>query len=557
MVERMVDTRSLLDIGQRQFPVEHVGLVIGTCGATPYVHLQLAVARKHFGDDFPILVVNDGEEQDFEPRYIEGLKAICNNLKADFRPGPRLGHMFGDLRVFSEGLEWAEEKNVQLLVKLSRRYIPLVSWRHGLLCLAGANQHASAFSRFHDDNPKGLFRTDCIALRVQKWHAMNFRESIREIMDNTPEHFQVEPFIYANAKSLGGWETWDLIGPNFYTAFPNALQWRGIDPAVYADLARSLSLKGLNGEPYRDADFEPNAEHFTAFGADGTTRSTMTAVPMSEVRFRELAVDEDGNPVGPSTPKEPDTTKPLLFTQADDAFAEGAVKLLRTVKEHADGVFMAHVCLCDHTLSSVEWARLHSAGWTMQSVSVPDLQVGSVPQRSALFRTRVAEVASLLYPDAKHALFLDADTMLVDSIDEIKRWPEMLGNDLVAACLHEDRKDWYNIGVLYINLKRWADEEIGRKLLENLEKMKGAGIAKPDTGIPYDEHILSALFSSAGVTTLAKRWNITPGEVGQEAFSHKIVHFRGPKPWHDEYDKKFEFLLGGDFEKYKRLWREV
>lgn len=242
------DTSSLPDISQRQSPVENIGLVLSTCGTVPYVHLQLENAARMFGrGGIPILVVNDGDE----PRQgADKLAALCEEYGVEFQAFPYAGHCCGDLRAIVTGLRWADEHNIQLLAKFSRRFIPLVPWRYKLLAAAATNRRAAAFSRFHNDRQGTLFRTDGIVFRVGKWMAPEVMSVFDETLELGRQNVHVENMIWSQVKTIGGWELWDLHGPDFYRAHQDVMQWRGCLPCHYGDLARAFSL------PYNDDDFD-------------------------------------------------------------------------------------------------------------------------------------------------------------------------------------------------------------------------------------------------------------------------------------------------------------
>ena len=243
-----VNTSGLCDLDQRAAPIENIGLVIGTVKSVAMVHLQLEMAARMFGrGGLPILVVNDG---DTETEWsADSLRKICDDYGADFYAGPHIGHATGDLRVFVKGLEWSEDRNVQILVKLSRRYVPLVPWRHKLLCLASANQQCAVFARRNCDRADGLFRTDCIALRVRKWKNELVSTIFPEAIKRNNKSTCVESIILSITRSIGGWEWWDLVGEDMHRPYAQALQWRGILPCHYGDTSRWLGL------PYGDGDF--------------------------------------------------------------------------------------------------------------------------------------------------------------------------------------------------------------------------------------------------------------------------------------------------------------
>lgn len=244
-------TEQLQGQGQRQAPIETVGLVIGTAGGVPYVHLQLEQARRMYDGGLPILVVNDGEDSRTEAPQ---LRELCEKYGATYKDGPYLGHSTGDLRVFKLGLEWADANGITLLAKFSRRFVPLVSWRHGLIATAAGNLTAAAFTRKNMDTMGGLFRTDCIALRVRKWRDKEFLDVIEESLKRVWLNVSVEPMMEALTRVRGGWELWDLIGIDFHRACKTALQWRGVEPCHYGDLSRELGLD------YKDEAFVLNVD---------------------------------------------------------------------------------------------------------------------------------------------------------------------------------------------------------------------------------------------------------------------------------------------------------
>lgn len=243
----LIDTTALQGQDQRQTPIETMGLVIGTASGVPYIHLQLETARRMYGPGgLPILVVNDGEGEGFGN---DELKELCEEYGAEFRTGPCLGHSTGDLRATLWGLDWADKLGIDLLVKFSRRFIPLVPWRHQLTVLASENRESACFTRRHGDRPDGLFRTDAIAFRVRKWRNDKVNRILGECLERHWKNVSVEPLILSLAKQAGGWAMWDLLGPDFYRPYAKAMQWRGLTPHHYADLSRWYGLS------YTDEDF--------------------------------------------------------------------------------------------------------------------------------------------------------------------------------------------------------------------------------------------------------------------------------------------------------------
>lgn len=150
MIERILTT-----------PHPTVGLVIGTHGSVPYIHLQLELWRRCYGN-IPLLVHDDCSPEG------EELRALCDLYGADFsRNDEPFGHFAGDLTAFAHGLRWAQENGIELLAKFSRRFAPRINWVMELQLLAYVTQYAtfSNVCQFHQFG----FRTECLGMHVPSW----------------------------------------------------------------------------------------------------------------------------------------------------------------------------------------------------------------------------------------------------------------------------------------------------------------------------------------------------------------------------------------------------
>lgn len=243
-MSKWIDTTRLPDVSQRCVPVEIIGQVFGTAGTPPYIHLQLEMSKRMFGDSIPTLVANDGDDAEAEK-----VRALAEQYGVEFRNWPSIGHANGDVKIFHESMLWAQERGIDVVAKFSRRFVPLISWRHGLQYLASANPDVCFFTRTHEDKIGGLFRTDAIAYRVRLLDTERVNKTIGEIIERKPERVHVEGLFESFCHVCGGWAMWDLLGPNFYKPWNKAMQWRGLLPYHYGDLARQLDL------PYTDIDF--------------------------------------------------------------------------------------------------------------------------------------------------------------------------------------------------------------------------------------------------------------------------------------------------------------
>ncbi|HQU46293.1 MAG TPA: hypothetical protein PK867_26030, partial [Pirellulales bacterium] len=170
-----------------------VGMVVGTYAAVPYIHMQLEARRRLF-PDVPMLVHDDGSPA------ASDLKALCDQYGADFEANSeRLPHHLGDMSAFVGGLKWAQCRQIELLLKVSRRWIFLADWTEDLRRLAMESQQAT-FSNYTQSYAFG-FRTECVALAVRPWASPDFfRDAVERI--NLGRRVFVEGYLHAFAIKL-------------------------------------------------------------------------------------------------------------------------------------------------------------------------------------------------------------------------------------------------------------------------------------------------------------------------------------------------------------------
>lgn len=243
---------------------------MGTFAAAPYIHLQLESRRRNY-PDLPVLVHDDGS-----PRQCE-LGELCRRYRADFVAAEgRHPHFVGDLAAFVAGFEWAREKKLELLVKFSRRFIPLYDWVTELQELSFLTQYATYSSRCVH---YGFgFRTECVAMHVQSWFTSGVVDKIKEQVLSNQGCF-VEKFIHDLARvvhrnnceqnrqyekfggkpeSIAAYGDWLLSGISRHLPRSNVLWHNFAGPEVYAEQAHHYELK------YTAQDFcDPNQGYGT------------------------------------------------------------------------------------------------------------------------------------------------------------------------------------------------------------------------------------------------------------------------------------------------------
>ena len=241
-----------------------VAVVVGTFAAVPYVHLHLE-ARRRFYPEVPLLVHDDGS-----PKAAE-LAALCRDYGADFeRNTPRLPPCKGDLCAFAGGLAWAGENGAGLLVKMSRRFVPLGRWVDGLVALAEESDYAT-YNAWTTSFNFG-FRTECLALAVEEWSGMAgeivgaihapgspFVEAFmhglarRAAARNTVASRAYDRRVGARTVERNGYAIWPFLGTDRCAPSAEYLwhDWAG--PKDYAALAERWGLA------WRERDFaDPN-----------------------------------------------------------------------------------------------------------------------------------------------------------------------------------------------------------------------------------------------------------------------------------------------------------
>lgn len=247
-------------------PMPTIGVVIGTYGKPAYIALQLEARRRYF-PAVPMLIHDDGSPEGPE------LKDMCHRSGADFRSSSeRLGWSLGDMAAIIAGLDWGREHNLDIIVKLSRRFLIFHEWIAQLQDLAYTTQYATYGNACgYYDLP---FRPECMGMHTDTWHRSGAVEEMRHLVlkglrvENTIEcwyqkmaqkiHLSHAPATVRYRESVfpyntawSGYAIWNIMGLSRHSAKPNLL-WHDINPATdYFELAQSWGITD-----YTKADFE-------------------------------------------------------------------------------------------------------------------------------------------------------------------------------------------------------------------------------------------------------------------------------------------------------------
>lgn len=238
-----------------------IGIVVGTFAAVPYIHMHLE-ARKRLYPDCPILIHDDCSDS------LQTLNRLCSEYEADLSfSSIRHGHIIGDMVVFWSGLLWAKRQGIDILVKFSRRFIPLTDFRPSLTELAVRSQYATYSA---ECTAYGFgFRTEAMGMHVETWLSQHqiadFRRRTKDndMLNGLPESFfhtwaaNVHPpcdanklYEKQNKPKHGAYGNWHYLGNSRNIKYPHFL-WH--NSSTIRDYAMQAKEWGLS---YEGRDFK-------------------------------------------------------------------------------------------------------------------------------------------------------------------------------------------------------------------------------------------------------------------------------------------------------------
>jgi hypothetical protein len=149
-----------------------MGLVVGTYASVQYVHLLLESWSRNFSH-VSLMVHDDCSDKQ------EELLKLCQKYGALFTANSgRLGHTVGDTSAMYAGMLWAEKWNIDLLVKFSRRMLPLYDWTEQLKATAIETQYPT-FSNICRNLNWG-FRSEAMAIHLPTWKRAGTMDVVRD-----------------------------------------------------------------------------------------------------------------------------------------------------------------------------------------------------------------------------------------------------------------------------------------------------------------------------------------------------------------------------------------
>jgi len=250
-----------------------------------------------------------------------------------------------------------------------------------------------------------------------------------------------------------------------------------------------------------------------------------------------------------------------VITACDDAYVQHLAVMIASLLDMCacPGSVTIHVL---HDGLAVEYRELLRASTHAQGAGIEFLEGYAFDATPVAYRYLSPatyyrlDIGSML-PDVQQAVYLDADIVVRRDISELAAketgpWLAWAVHEPVRTdnILHRlgmpDPQEYFNAGVMLMNLEQWREEEIGtraRKL-----------IAQHHNTIQHDQDVLNVLLHGKWAR-LHPRWNQTRGvfrvwKSDRVAYSQDelkvckedpaIVHFTGVlKPWHAFDDHPF------------------
>ena len=153
--------RSHLENAKRLYP-EKILVVDDSSDKTK----ELEEICKQYGADF---YPNSGYSPCIDDLKIDICK-FCRNTKKIINSNMCVDcgkHLLGDIKLTARGFRWAKNNNIDLMIKFSRRFLPLYDWRDELKRIA-ASTGFPAYSSWEESSRLG-FKTEAVAYIVNEW----------------------------------------------------------------------------------------------------------------------------------------------------------------------------------------------------------------------------------------------------------------------------------------------------------------------------------------------------------------------------------------------------
>lgn len=218
-----------------------IAMVVGTYGSVPYVHLQLE-SIKRYNPHVLVLIHDDHSDSQKE------LKQLCCRYKADFMTTKKTrGAQMGDLSAVATGLRWAKQHKIDILLKVSRRYIIAKPWKNSISELAIGSQdttYSNACSKWDFG-----FRSECMGMHVNSWMCNAYHNMLEKI-DKNEQFDSIPEAYYHNLSKIVRDLSHDISDSDdlfikYNKLFNRANNWDGYAPWPLMGLGRNHKMPGI------------------------------------------------------------------------------------------------------------------------------------------------------------------------------------------------------------------------------------------------------------------------------------------------------------------------
>jgi hypothetical protein len=213
------------------------GTVIGSYNMSNAVLLQVTAIRHHCSN-MPILISDDCSDPSEFNKIIQIVKV---NENVSIWPNPtRIGHAGGDMAAFWKGIIWGDHDNLEVVFKLSQRFIiDVPEWdqrgaeelyRSGLSTLG----RSCAFHKFN-------LRTEAVGMRIDRWHKP---EILDHLSPKKLNGLMAEDVLFDDVKHRldGRICRWDVMSRARPWASPHVIFREANSPQDYRRLAAKFGL---------------------------------------------------------------------------------------------------------------------------------------------------------------------------------------------------------------------------------------------------------------------------------------------------------------------------
>lgn len=242
-----------------------VGIVLCTHGSLPYINLSLECLKRH-EPDVKVMVQDDSSDQEQE------LRALAKSYGADFHcTAFRMKPTLGDLSGFSQGLQWAARKELDVVVKCSRSFIANRPWSRELVNLLYSTGYVTAASYCAHFGGQGFgYRSEWVGMHVKSWIDSGVMQEMQGYVDRDQEYGFPEAFGHNKARDVHKF-VHPISSPYMDTSNPNCdYTVRGDQffprPGNYDGYAIFYGLLGLARVQRRDDVYWHDSHIFSEYG---------------------------------------------------------------------------------------------------------------------------------------------------------------------------------------------------------------------------------------------------------------------------------------------------